>query len=607
MEKCYKPIPDVEALKYHGTTEKPDIKIFVSHRIDFDAQTVENPLFIPVRCGAIFDNRESPEMLGDDTGKQISEKRLSFCELTVQYWAWKNVTADYYGLCHYRRYLSFSDTFYPNVDGNQHVIEKYFGRDFLDKYGLDQENMRRIIEKNDIVSLIPLDLRKDDGMFNKRVIDTIRENPSVFPPTGIDVYRKIFLEKYPEYAEDLDAYLNGKIWRGFNCYVMRRPFFEEYNQILFDILEEYEKRTTDWVLNMEQTRMPGYLGEITFAVYFDHIRKNPAVRTTERQLVKVEHTQKVKEILPAFEQRNLAIVIDARRTGIPVCCVTIASILAHKAGEWNYDIVVLGHEAAVEEKIEVCGMAAGAENACVRFIDTPQYDNREEGPEAVIRVMHSYGRALYLRAGVITQTDVLELLKTVPEDAAIAAAVNPGALGGSRKTSDSVSAKYEPADFLNADVLIFNIPRVLLLPPGSLRFKPETKILNVSDAEKGNVYILENSWNVCMHSPAEKEAVEREAPLAIYQSYLNAKNAPKIIRYSKLPCQSPEAEWGSLFWKYARNTPFYEKLLSQLYFSEQQNAITWNVRVKKKVKAAAGKILPKGSVGRFLLKSILNR
>ncbi|MDR0643885.1 MAG: DUF4422 domain-containing protein, partial [Treponema sp.] len=82
-----------------------DIKIFVSHRIDKDSETINNPLFYPVRCGAVFDEREDkPNIPGDDTGDNISEKRLSYCELTVQYWAWKNVEADYYGLCHYRRY-----------------------------------------------------------------------------------------------------------------------------------------------------------------------------------------------------------------------------------------------------------------------------------------------------------------------------------------------------------------------------------------------------------------------------------------------------------------------------------------------------------------------
>ena len=65
--------------------KEKSIKIFVSHRIDLDSQTIDNPLFVPIRCGAVYDEREGITMLGDDTGDNISEKRTSFCELTVLY------------------------------------------------------------------------------------------------------------------------------------------------------------------------------------------------------------------------------------------------------------------------------------------------------------------------------------------------------------------------------------------------------------------------------------------------------------------------------------------------------------------------------------------
>ena len=154
MEKKFKPVPGCEALRYKGTPEKPDIKIFVSHRIDQDSETIDNPLYVPVRCGAVFDERDNITMLGDDTGDNISEKRESFCELTVLYWAWKNVKADYYGLCHYRRYFNFSDKAgettiaKPGLSCSGCIVEPFLNDEIRKKYAIDSEkkNLRRGFE-----------------------------------------------------------------------------------------------------------------------------------------------------------------------------------------------------------------------------------------------------------------------------------------------------------------------------------------------------------------------------------------------------------------------------------------------------------------------------
>lgn len=60
------------------------IQIFVSHRIDINSELIDNPIYIPVRCGAVFDKQNPMNILGDNTGDNISEKRMSFCEFTVQ-------------------------------------------------------------------------------------------------------------------------------------------------------------------------------------------------------------------------------------------------------------------------------------------------------------------------------------------------------------------------------------------------------------------------------------------------------------------------------------------------------------------------------------------
>ena len=61
---------------------------------------------------------------------------------------------------------------------------------------------------------------------------------------------------------------------------------------------------------------------------------------------------------------------------------------------------------------------------------------------------------------------------------------------------------------------------------------------------------------------------ESYAPAFMYNEYVKAHNEPKIIHYAGayptrlIPCFTANVDMEEYFWKYARNTPFYEKLLN---------------------------------------------
>ena len=82
-----------------------NIKILISCHKETDY--IKNEIFQPVQGGCALGRKPLVGMLRDDDGENISKKRNEYCELTTQYWAWKNLKADYYGFCHYRRYFCF--------------------------------------------------------------------------------------------------------------------------------------------------------------------------------------------------------------------------------------------------------------------------------------------------------------------------------------------------------------------------------------------------------------------------------------------------------------------------------------------------------------------
>ena len=94
----------------------PDIRLFVCcHQ---PSSVPEHPLLYPIQVGAALADTHFPGFLHDDSGENISRKNRVYCELTAQYWAWKNVEADYYGFFHYRRYL------YPDTTAKRPYIIK---------------------------------------------------------------------------------------------------------------------------------------------------------------------------------------------------------------------------------------------------------------------------------------------------------------------------------------------------------------------------------------------------------------------------------------------------------------------------------------------------
>ena len=80
-----------------------NIKILVcAHK---DSRLPQHEYFCPIQVGASLTSARFFPVL-DNTGDNISDRNPHFCELTAHYWAWKNLNADYIGLCHYRRYFS---------------------------------------------------------------------------------------------------------------------------------------------------------------------------------------------------------------------------------------------------------------------------------------------------------------------------------------------------------------------------------------------------------------------------------------------------------------------------------------------------------------------
>ena len=203
------------------------IMYIVSHK-DFDAPQL--PGYVPILAGAVK-NHASIEVK-DNNGDNISAKNPGFCELTAQYWGWKNRDDRdaNIGFVHYRRY------FYIDHRKAQIVPAEQFSRD---------------LAQYDVVLPEPWVLRKSIG-------DEFAQFQNL---DDLEVVCSIMQEQCPEYVPALDELLKSHSLHAYNMFVMSGERFDAYMTWLFRILDEAERRIDVSKYDAYNQRLFGFLSE----------------------------------------------------------------------------------------------------------------------------------------------------------------------------------------------------------------------------------------------------------------------------------------------------------------------------------------------------------
>ena len=647
LEKQHKPVPDVEALRYKGTPDKPDIKIFVSHRIDQDSMTIDNPLYIPIRCGAVYDEREGISMLGDDTGDNISEKRESFCELTVLYWAWKNVKADFYGLCHYRRYISFSDRTYSDSYNKSGILfEQVLSQGSIDKYELEnQGKMCCTIQKSDIITTPPEDVTCSGDGNHRTVYGLCEDRRRDFDMRGVELLFEVIEKKYPKFLSSSKKYFNSQYAKFYNCFVMKKELFDEFCEFLFGTLFEVEKKLDTQYYNVWKTRMPGFLGEHLFGIFLEYYTDLNNINVSVRELVFFQETQVfTSHITPAFLNNNIPIVFSSSDYFAPFAAVFIQSVIKQSSKTNNYDFIILESAISVSNKKLLKQLAYGYPNMSIRFFNPKPLlrgaklfiNSANQSEEAYYRVLapfilSQYDKAIVMDCDLIAKCDIAKLLQT-PLNGNVAAIV-PDAVwhgwanGMIKEVNDYCKTDFpikNPFSYVNTGVIVFDCVayRRIFTVDGIVEYIKNHKF-NIQEQDalnlllEGKIENLDIAWNMyVLSSDFIKQSIDDFAPVYERNAYHTAHENPKLIHWAAQPkpWNDPNVDLGIEWWLVARETPFYELILARMMdtklgplhpvvFDLQNRMGIFDTR--SGARKFADKILPKGSKRREFVKILL--
>ncbi|MDE6915945.1 MAG: DUF4422 domain-containing protein [Lachnospiraceae bacterium] len=208
------------------------VKIFAMTHKEFEVP--DDPMYIPLHVGH-KNAREDYGYSGDDTGDNISDLNCYYAELSGVYWVWKNEkSADYVGICHYRRYLTSEEG-----------------------YAFTEVEYEQILAKYDLVTTKQLELPgsyRDGFAAHHRV--------GVLDETG-----RVIAELFPQYYDTFVSLVHQNRTYFGNIMVAKKELYDAYCAWLFAIFFELHKRIDLTFADDYHRRVYGFISEFLLYVW----------------------------------------------------------------------------------------------------------------------------------------------------------------------------------------------------------------------------------------------------------------------------------------------------------------------------------------------------
>jgi hypothetical protein len=200
------------------------IKILVAYHKK--ERLYKNDVLVPIHCGRALMKQDDPDrewllenLVGDDTGDNISALNKDYCEMTALYWAWKNYEAlgnpDFLGFSHYRRLWYLADDF-PAAKGS-----------IPEQIGLTPGNVAALMEKAQVI--LP-----------RMYVDETASYAKMQP------YTRLSEDHYPMFHRGYKSFEEDHRFYSGNMFIFPKEVFFDYCAQIFGLFAE----TSDYIRSL---------------------------------------------------------------------------------------------------------------------------------------------------------------------------------------------------------------------------------------------------------------------------------------------------------------------------------------------------------------------
>lgn len=573
--------------------EEPKVKILVGYHKP--ATLLKSDVFVPIHLGRALATEASKDgamsqddyqwmldnMIGDDTGDNISNLNRELCEITALYWAWKNYeklgNPEYIGFMHYRRFLSFSDKSFKINPASNWIEEDYLTQNNIKKYGLVDENIISSVKKYDVITTKKWDTK---STIYKQYANTSYLHEEDYKNACAKV-----IEKFPEYKSTIEMYNNSSSGWFTNMFILKKEIFIDYCQWLFSIIFDLLPcRYTD----IEERRYIGHIVERLWGIYNLHMLKSSKYKYKELQSIFVKNTSLPKTV-KFSDENEISIVMSSDNNYVPYLATTIQSVIENSSNKKQYCIYILNSNISSFNIKRINEMQQ--EHLKIKFINVKEYINSIDKDlfytcahftEAtyyrffIPLIFKDFNRILYCDCDAVFKDDPAKLFNYDIQKYLLAAVLDYAVIISDYFYQDKYFSEIlklkNPMNYFQAGLLLMNLKYMrdynftkkclqTLRKIKKPRFVDQC-IMNIVCEDK--VLYIDNKWNVENNLMIDSEnELDIQLPQNFYKKYIEAINEPKFLHFSgtKKPWQYPDSYNSDLFWQYARKTLFYEEII----------------------------------------------
>ena len=402
----------------------------------------------------------------------------------------------------------------------------------------------------------------------------------------------IIKDKYPFLYDCAYTYVNGKIFYPCNMFIMNNELFNQYSEVLFSILGEFENRWDMTGYSVQSMRTIGHLGERIAGIYFTYIQSLKTYKTKELQIALFKNTTTRISVQSDKENSVIPIVLAANDFYVPYMSVCIQSII-NSTKKQCCKIFVFHTDISAENQRILNIHTEGTDNIELIFIQIGEYidDYKLQAKDhitvetfyrfLILDIMKEYNKVIYLDCDLIVCRDLFELYETdlgknligAVYDVDFAGQLNSPWLRMKEYERKNLRLK-DPYKYFQAGVLLMNINEMRkVVTAEKLLEMAATGIYKYSDQDilnivcEDRVTYLDMSWNVISDCDGKRIGeVASRAPAFMFEQYMEARKYPSIIHFAGIqkPWKKASEDFGWLFWKIARQSPYYEQILERL-------------------------------------------